>query len=211
MAKRRTDSKRHVVNLRRMYVDCRDGQLHLRTAYPSSGGFGELTAVLCLHGDGETGRVFGPLLAELGGDRSVYAPDLPGCGESDAPARRRDATDMAATIGDFLDHMRLRQVDVLGHRQGGAIAAELALARPDQVRRVVLVAAEGAGAVGGSGIAARWAGMSQPVLMLEAAGRRRPRDTWPSAAKCLQLPPGLVDTLAPCSGRLGNELRRFLD
>jgi pimeloyl-ACP methyl ester carboxylesterase len=35
--------------------------------------------------------------------------------------------------------MRLRQIDVLGHGFGAAVAAELAAARPEQVRRMVLV------------------------------------------------------------------------
>lgn len=45
----------------------------------------------------------------------------------------------AAAIGDFLDTMRLRQVDLLGHRYGALVAAELAATRPAQVRRLVLV------------------------------------------------------------------------
>jgi pimeloyl-ACP methyl ester carboxylesterase len=45
----------------------------------------------------------------------------------------------AAAIGDFLDTMRLRQIDLLGHRFGALVAAELAAARPTQVRRLVLV------------------------------------------------------------------------
>jgi pimeloyl-ACP methyl ester carboxylesterase len=46
---------------------------------------------------------------------------------------------MAAAIGDFLDSMRFRQIDVLGYQHGSLIAAELAVARPQQVRRVVFV------------------------------------------------------------------------
>lgn len=45
----------------------------------------------------------------------------------------------AAAIGDFLETMRLRQIDLLGHRFGALVAAELAAARPGQVRRLVLV------------------------------------------------------------------------
>jgi pimeloyl-ACP methyl ester carboxylesterase len=35
--------------------------------------------------------------------------------------------------------MRFRQIDVLGHQAGALIAAELAIARPTQIRRVVMV------------------------------------------------------------------------
>src|SRR6185437_4733255 len=42
-------------------------------------------------------------------------------------------------IGDFLDSMRLRQIDLLGHRFVALVAAELAAVRPAQIRRLVLV------------------------------------------------------------------------
>jgi pimeloyl-ACP methyl ester carboxylesterase len=126
------------VHLRKMYVDCRYGQLHMHTAFPSSGGFDELTPLVCLHPSPLSGRVFRGLLAELGQQRSVYAPDLPGCGESDAPASAPTVASYAAAVGDLLDTLRLRQVDVLGYQSGSLVAAELAIARPDQVRRVIL-------------------------------------------------------------------------
>lgn len=129
------------VNLRRMYADCRYGQLHVRSAFPSSGGFDEKTTLLCFHQSPMSSRVFRPLLPLLGRERSIYAPDTPGYGESDAPAAPPGIADYAAAFGDFLDHMRLKQVDLLGYHTGAAIAAELAIARPRQVRRVIMVAA----------------------------------------------------------------------
>jgi hypothetical protein len=41
------------------------------------------------------GRFFLPRLAALGVDRSIYAPDLPGCGESDAPPPDAGAEQLA--------------------------------------------------------------------------------------------------------------------
>ena len=125
------------VHLRKMYVDCRYGQLHLHTAFPSNGGFDERTSLVCIHPGPLSGKVFRALLADLGQDRSVYAPDLPGCGESDAPESAPSVSDYAAAVGDLLDTLRLRQVDVLGYQTGSLVAAELALARPDQVRRAI--------------------------------------------------------------------------
>ena len=128
------------VHLRRMYVDSRYGQLHLRSAFPASGGFDELTTLICLHQSPMSGRVFEGFLRLMGTDRSVYAPDTPGFGESDPPPEQPAIADYAAALGDFIDQLRLRQVDLLGYHTGAAIAAELAIARPDQVRRVILVA-----------------------------------------------------------------------
>jgi pimeloyl-ACP methyl ester carboxylesterase len=121
-----------------MYVDCRFGQLHVHTAFPSSGGFDELTPLVCIHPAPLSGRVFRGLLPVLGEDRSVYAPDLPGYGESDAPESAPSVGDYAAAVGDLLDSLRLRQVDVLGYQTGSLAAVELAIARPEQVRRVLL-------------------------------------------------------------------------
>ncbi len=125
--------------MRRGYFECRYGQLHVHNAIPPGGGFEEGTALLCLHQGAASGRTFTRFLSAMGTDRSVYAPDLPGCGESDPPASRPGVSEYATAIGDFLDTMRFRQIDVLGHRSGSLIAAELAVARPQQVRRLVLV------------------------------------------------------------------------
>ncbi|MDE2447720.1 MAG: alpha/beta fold hydrolase [Gammaproteobacteria bacterium] len=125
--------------VRRGYFECRYGQLHVHNAIPSGGGFEEGTPLLCLHPSTHSGRTFARFLAVAGVRRSVFAPDLPGFGESDPPAARAGIAEHAAAIGDFLDAMRLRQIDLLGHRFGALVAAELAAMRPGQVRRLVLV------------------------------------------------------------------------
>lgn len=127
--------------VRRGYFECRYGQLHVHNSIPPGGGFEEATPLLCLHDWPGSGRVFAPFLALAGVDRSAYAPDLPGFGESDPPAPAPAIADYAGAIGDFLDSMRLRHVDVLGHRAGALIATELALTRPGEIGRVVMVSA----------------------------------------------------------------------
>jgi pimeloyl-ACP methyl ester carboxylesterase len=127
-----------VVHVRRSYADCRYGQIHVWTAYPSGGGFDERTPILYLHHAGGSGRLFAPVLRELGHDRSIYAPDMPGHGSSDVPATRTSVGDIAGALGDFLDSLRLRAVDIFGYQLGALAAAELAIARPQQVRRVML-------------------------------------------------------------------------
>ncbi|MFO1503649.1 MAG: hypothetical protein U1F39_07510 [Steroidobacteraceae bacterium] len=138
-------SNRAPPRLRRAYYDCRYGQLHLHNAIPSGGGFDELTSVLCVHGSQETARVFVPLLRELGFDRSVYAPDLPGLGESD-PAAGQSALEAGVNaLADFLDSMRIRTVDLVARDDGADIARQLARQRGAGVRRVVVLTAAEAG------------------------------------------------------------------
>jgi pimeloyl-ACP methyl ester carboxylesterase len=139
-ARSTTAPAKPAVNLRRLYVDCRFGQLHVRSAFPSNGGFDELTPLVCLHQSPMSSRTFRHFLGPMATDRSVFAPDTPGFGESDPPASQPAIADYAGAMLDFLDQMRLRQVDLLGYHTGAAIAAEMAIAMPARVRRIVMVA-----------------------------------------------------------------------
>ena len=125
------------VRTRRAYFDCRFGQLHVRTAFPATGGFDEQVTLFCLHPNDGSSRTFSRLLAELADVRSVYAPDLPGYGESDSSPARTVA-DAAAAMSDLANDLRLRQIDLLGVEYGAQVALGLAAARPELVRRLVL-------------------------------------------------------------------------
>jgi pimeloyl-ACP methyl ester carboxylesterase len=127
-----------VVRTRRAYFDCKFGQLHVRTAFPTTGGFDEGVTLFCLHPSEGSSRTFHRFLPEIADDRSVYAPDLPGCGESD-PAPALNHADAAGAVADLAADLRLRQIDVLGLRFGAGVALELAAVRPDLVRRLVLI------------------------------------------------------------------------
>ena len=131
------------VRTRRAYFDCRFGQLHVRTAFPTTGGFDEQVTLFCLHSEQNSSRAFARFLPEVGDVRSVYAPDLPGLGESD-PSASASVAEAAGAISDLADDLRLRQIDVLGMQSGARVAMELAAARPELVRRLVLVALSGA-------------------------------------------------------------------
>ncbi len=125
--------------VRRGYFECRFGQLHLHNSMPPGGGFEEGTALLCIQDAAGTGRAFSPFMALACRDRSGYAPDLPGLGESDPPGAFPTVAEYAAALGDFIDTMRLRRLDLLSCRGGAYIAADLALARPEQIGRLVMV------------------------------------------------------------------------
>ena len=128
--------------LRRAYFDCRYGQLHVHNAIPAGGGFDEATTLVCVHASGGSGRIFAAVLAALGADRSIYAIDLPGCGESDPAAQGTAAVDAGLhAVTDFLVSMRLRKVDMLCSGDGAAIALRLAVASPAQLRKIVLLGA----------------------------------------------------------------------
>jgi pimeloyl-ACP methyl ester carboxylesterase len=154
------------IHLRKMYVDCRFGQLHLHTSFPSSGGFDELTPLLCVAPPTRSGRIFRPVLRDLGRDRSVYAPDLPGSGESDAPEHTPVVADHAAAFVDLIGSLRLKQVDVIGYQTGALAAVELALARPEQVRRLILIGVPSSDS--GYQVGERLPLLKLPVMILRA-------------------------------------------
>ncbi|WP_406864900.1 alpha/beta hydrolase [Streptomyces sp. HUAS MG47] len=94
-----------------------------------------------VHGLGCTGPSdFAAVVARpaLRGSRSLVV-DLLGHGLSDRP---RDfgyrMEDQAAVLAELLDHEGLRDVDLVGHSMGGAVAIRLAAARPDLVARLVV-------------------------------------------------------------------------
>jgi len=125
------------VRTRRAYFDCKFGQLHVRTAFPTTGGFDEQATLFCLHPIDASSHTFDRFLPELADVRSVYAPDLPGYGESD-PSPTRSTADAATAISDLANALGLRQIDLLGVQYGAEVALELAAARPQLVRRLVL-------------------------------------------------------------------------
>jgi pimeloyl-ACP methyl ester carboxylesterase len=128
--------------LRRAYFDCRYGQLHVHQAIPPGGGFDEAAPLLCIAGSEGTGRFFYPALGALGRDRTIYAPDLPGHGESDSAGAGAGAEQYALAFTDLLDSLRQRQVDVLAHAEGAETAIAIERLRPHAlVRRMVLSAA----------------------------------------------------------------------
>ena len=68
-----------------------------------------------------------------------------------------DTIEAARDAITFTDALALTTIDLVGHSMGGLVAQEVALARPDLVRRLVLA---GTGPRGGEGVGARpaWVG-----------------------------------------------------
>lgn len=134
--------------LRRAYFDCRFGQLHVHQAIPPGGGFDERTTLLCLPAPRTPAAVFQPLLAQLGGQRSVFAIDAPGAGQSD-PADIDDAAALAAAALDFLGNMRIRKAHVLADGAAAAAVGQLLAQADGRITRVALCATAPAAAAAG--------------------------------------------------------------
>jgi pimeloyl-ACP methyl ester carboxylesterase len=77
------------------------------------------------------------------GSHRVVAPDLPGFGGSEMPVGRISIQGFARVIDELCRVLELEAPVVVGNSMGGFIGAELALAFPTRVRRLVLVSAAG--------------------------------------------------------------------
>ena len=128
------------VTFRRAYVDGAHGQVHVLSSVPADG---EATAtpMVCLAPNPMAGRYYRLFMAELGKDRVMLAPDYPGLGQSDAPVEMMDLGGYADSMAEVLDALGYgddSKLDVCGYHTGAMVAVELAIRRPDLVRRVVL-------------------------------------------------------------------------
>jgi pyruvate dehydrogenase E2 component (dihydrolipoamide acetyltransferase) len=75
----------------------------------------------------------------------VYALDLPGHGESSKDVGQGDLDFLAGAVRQFLDAQELQRVHLVGHSLGGLVAASVALAAPERVTSLALVASCGLG------------------------------------------------------------------
>lgn len=126
------------VPIRRHYVSAWTGQVHLRLAGAPGG---SKRPLLCLHPSLASSLNFAPVMAKLGSDRFVVAPDTPGYAMSDAPPTPPSIADYARAMADVVDAMKLGEFDLLGAHTGGMIAIELARLHPAQVKHLAMVGA----------------------------------------------------------------------
>ncbi len=100
--------------------------------------------VLLLHGGAGPISVvpWAELLARTRSDR-VITPTHPGFGGTPRPDALASVRDLARVYAAFLAKLDLHDVTVIGNSVGGWIAAELALADPGRVGRLVIVDAAG--------------------------------------------------------------------
>lgn len=94
--------------------------------------------LLWLHGAGGLNKGWTPELEALSQHYDVIAPVHPGWDDTPGLELIDDVHDMAFYYQDVLDALGLPTINVAGHSVGGMFAAELAAARPDMVKKLVL-------------------------------------------------------------------------
>ena len=131
------------VRFNRQYVDLPHGQVHVLRSEPLTRQAWR-TPVVCLAPNPASGNYFRLFMAELGRDRVMIAPDYPGLGQSDPNSDLVDIGGYADVMAATLDALGYGpagtgSLDVCGYHTGAYVAQELAIRRPDLVRRVILL------------------------------------------------------------------------
>jgi pimeloyl-ACP methyl ester carboxylesterase len=99
-------------------------------------------AVLLLHGSGfddGAGVSLAPAMHSLATGCRVYAPDLPGFGDSDPMPERWGFAKGSAFLSPLLAALELERASLVGLSMGGGIALGFALMAPERVDRLVLI------------------------------------------------------------------------
>ena len=104
------------------------------------GGSGE--PLVFLHGAGGL-TAEDPFLNALAAKYHVYAPLLPGYGDSEECGEIRDMLDVTLHTFDVIDGLGLEDPILVGHSMGGMIASEMAAVANHQVSRLALIAPAG--------------------------------------------------------------------
>jgi pimeloyl-ACP methyl ester carboxylesterase len=110
------------------------------------------TTLFLIHGFGESLFTWRAVLDPLAERYRVFAIDLPGFGGSQKPEGSYSLEVMTGRLVQLVDHTVPGTVIAIGHSMGGQLAAALALARPERIAALVLVAPAG-WSVGLGGIA----------------------------------------------------------
>ena len=121
-------------SIRRGFADVPGGQVHYREV-----GRGLGRPLVLIHASPGSSLMLAPLIAALGRDRHVIATDTAGNGDSavslpEAPGIESFAAYHLAAI----ESLGIERFDLYGTHTGASIAAEIAIAAPQRVRRLIL-------------------------------------------------------------------------
>ena len=80
-------------------------------------------------------------IGELSKARKVIAVEMQGHGRTADINRDFSYENLADDIGAMLDYLKITQADLLGYSMGGGVAMQVAIRRPERVRKVVSISA----------------------------------------------------------------------
>jgi 3-oxoadipate enol-lactonase len=95
--------------------------------------------LLLIHGLGCSGAAWAFQVAALEHRFRLIIPDLPGSGHSSPPRSEYTIAGFANAMWRLMDHLEIRQTNIVGFSLGGAVALEMATLRPTCVPKLGLI------------------------------------------------------------------------
>ncbi|HEX4534162.1 MAG TPA: alpha/beta hydrolase [Rhizomicrobium sp.] len=114
-----------------------DIQTNGTTLHVRVGGSGP--AVVLLHGFGDTGDMWAPVAALLVKNHTVIVPDLRGMGLSAHPGGGYTKKNEAVDIAGVMDHLKIRNADLVTHDIGNMVGYALAAQYPMRITKWVAI------------------------------------------------------------------------
>jgi len=127
--------------IRKLYGECRWGQVHFWGSTPDTKAAASKPALVLFHQSPASGDNYREFQAVMAPGRPVLAVDTPGFGRSDKPPEAPDIAGYAGAVVEALESLGYgakKKIDLLAFHTGCFIAVEIALTRPDLVRRLIL-------------------------------------------------------------------------
>ena len=108
---------------------------------------GEGAPIACIHGAGSSAVMWGDAVKELARLGRVISYDRRGCARSERPDpyERTTVTEQADDAAALLDALDAAPAVVIGRSYGGAVAIDLALRYPHQVRALIVLEGDALG------------------------------------------------------------------
>src|SRR5262245_46038829 len=119
-------------------IRLRRGELDGIYLHYVSAGQGPVTVLV--HGLGGFAESWRGTLEALGPYSQLIALDLPGFGQSAKPNRHYTLGFFSKVLEEFLEALAVERVRLVGHSLGGAVALAFAMAHPERVERLGLLA-----------------------------------------------------------------------
>ncbi len=101
--------------------------------------------ILLVHGLAGSAETWRDVIAALGDDVTVVAPDLLGHGRSDKPRQDYSLGGHASLLRDLMVALDIERATIVGHSLGGGVAMQLAYQHPERCERLVLESSGGLG------------------------------------------------------------------
>jgi len=116
------------------YVDTSGGQIHYRMTTPRSDGL----PLVLFHQIASSSAMYEALMAELGDDFWMFAPDVPGFGKSFSPPAGPSVEHYARVLHESLQAMGITECWMFGHHFGATLAVQMSHVHPHFARKLVL-------------------------------------------------------------------------